>query len=84
MYVLPPVFIEQEQLLLGNAFARRLAQQINSANPALGQREAIRLVDAGASLSEHFDVDLAALLPTTTLSRYFLADAGYSRDLKHE
>lgn len=63
---LPPVFMllsEQEQLLAGNAFMRRLAWQINPANPALGKREVIRLMDAGARLSQHFDMDLASLLP---------------------
>lgn len=64
---LPPVFMllsEQEQLLVGNAFMRRLAQQMNPANPVLGQREVIHLMDAGVSLSQHFDMDLASLLPT--------------------
>jgi hypothetical protein len=64
---LPPVFMllsEQEQLLAGNAFMRRLAQQMNPENPALGQRQVIRLMDAGLSLSRHFDMDLASLLPT--------------------
>jgi hypothetical protein len=73
---LPPVFMllsEQEQLLVGNAFMRRLAQQINATNPVLGQREVVRLIDAGASLSQHFDVDLNALLPTTTSVRVFPA-----------
>lgn len=63
---LPPVFMllsEQEQLLAGNAFMRQLARQMNPANPALGQREVIRLMDAGISLSQHFDVDLSSLLP---------------------
>jgi Putative phage integrase len=63
---LPPVFMllnEREQLLAGNAFMRRLAQQMNPGNPALGQREVIRLMDAGERLSRHFDVDLSALLP---------------------
>lgn len=63
---LPPVFMllsEREQLLAGNAFMRRLAQQMNPSNPALGQREVIRLMDAGERLSRHFDVDLSALLP---------------------
>lgn len=63
---LPPVFMllsEQEQLLAGNAFMRRLAWQINPTNPALGQREVIRLMDAGARLSQHFNTDLASLLP---------------------
>ncbi len=65
---LPPVFMllsEQEQLLAGNAFLRRLAQQMNPANPMLGQREVIRLMDAGARLSQHFDMDLASILPAT-------------------
>lgn len=62
---LPPVFMllsEQEQLLAGNAFMRRLAQQMNPENPALGQREVIRLMDAGVRLSQHFNMDLASLL----------------------
>ncbi|AZQ49625.1 gamma-mobile-trio integrase GmtZ [Burkholderia cenocepacia] len=65
---LPPVFMllsEQEQLLAGNAFMRRLSQQMNPANATLGQREVIRLMDAGVSLSRYFDMDLASLLPTT-------------------
>jgi hypothetical protein len=63
---LQPVFMllsEQEQFLAGNAFMQRLAQQINPVNPALGQREVIRLMDAGACLSQHFGIDLASLLP---------------------
>jgi len=63
---LPPVFMllsEQEQLLAGNAFINRLAQQMNPSNPVLGQREAIRLMDAGVSLSNHFGIDLTALVP---------------------
>lgn len=62
---LPPVFMllsEQEQLLAGNAFMRRLAQQMNPGNPALGQREVIRLMDAGVRLSQHFNMDLNSLL----------------------
>ena len=62
---LPPVFMllsEQEQLLAGNAFMRRLAQQMNPANPVLGRREVIRLIDAGVRLSQHFNMDLASLL----------------------
>jgi hypothetical protein len=65
---LPPVFMmmsEEEQLRAGNAFMRRLAQQMNPANPGLGQRQVIGLMDAGDSLSERFGVDLTTLLPTT-------------------
>jgi hypothetical protein len=65
----PPLFMlmsEDEQLYIGNAFMRRLARQMNPANPLLGQREVIRVMDAGLSLSQHFGVDLAALLPSAT------------------
>ena len=63
---LPPVFMllsEEEQLRAGNAFMRHLSTQMNPQNPALGQREVIRLIDAGERLSAYFDLDLAALLP---------------------
>ncbi|WP_028231604.1 gamma-mobile-trio integrase GmtZ [Paraburkholderia mimosarum] len=73
---LPPVFMlmsEDEQLLAGNAFMRRLAQQMDPPNPALGQRQVIRLMDAGVSLSQHFDMDLASLLPTTNHVQAFPA-----------
>ena len=73
---LPPVFMllsEQEQLLAGNAFVRRLAQQMNPANPVLGRREVIRLMDAGASLSQHFGMDLSSLLPTINRVQSFPA-----------
>ncbi|MGT2505022.1 gamma-mobile-trio integrase GmtZ [Cupriavidus basilensis] len=73
---LPPVFMllsEQEQLLAGNAFMRSMAQQMNPANPALGQRQVIRLMDAGLSLSQYFDMDLTSLLPSTNRIRAFPA-----------
>lgn len=73
---LPPVFMllsEQEQLLAGNAFMRQLARQMNPENPALGQREVIRLMDAGARLSQHFDMDLASLLPAARPAQTFPA-----------
>jgi hypothetical protein len=63
----PPMFLllsEHEQLLVGNAFIHRLAQHMNPNNPVLGQREVIRLMDAGVSLSQHFGIDLASLLPS--------------------
>ncbi|MCC0090613.1 gamma-mobile-trio integrase GmtZ [Aeromonas veronii] len=74
---LPPVFMllsEQEQLLAGNAFMRHLAQQMNPSNPALGQREVIRLIDAGERLSAYFDLDLAALLPVARHTSAFLLE----------
>lgn len=64
---LPPAFMllnEQEQLVAGNAFIRRLAHQMNPGNPALGHRQVIHLMDAGVSLSQHFDMDLSTFLPT--------------------
>lgn len=63
---LSPVFMmlsEEEQLRVGNAFMRRLARQMNPANPVLGTRQVINLMDAGQSLSERFGVDFATLMP---------------------
>ena len=63
---LSPVFMmlsEGEQLRVGNAFMRRLARQMNPANPVLGTRQVINLMDAGQSLSERFGVDFATFLP---------------------
>ena len=53
---------------------RRLARQMNPENPALGRRQVIRLVDAGVRLSQHFDMDLASLLPTTNRIQAFPAE----------
>jgi hypothetical protein len=64
---LPPMFMyltEGEQLRAGNAFIRRLAQQINMDNPVLGKREVISLIDAGKQLSDYLGIDIAMLLPT--------------------
>jgi hypothetical protein len=74
---LPPLFMllsENEQLLAGNAFMRGLAQQMNPANPALGQREVIRMMDAGVSLSRHFGIKLDSLLPTTMAKKLAVKD----------
>ena len=71
---LPPVFMllsEDEQLRVGNVFMRHLAMQMNPQNPTLGQREVIRLMDAGVRLSEHFDLDLTSLLPASTRAQAF-------------
>lgn len=71
---LPPVFMllsEDEQLRVGNAFMRHLATEMNPQNPALGQREVISLMDAGVRLSEHFDLDLATLLPASNRAQAF-------------
>lgn len=71
---LPPVFMllsEDEQLRVGNAFMRHLSRQMNPQNPTLGQREVIRLMDGGVRLSEHFDLDLASLLPACNRAQAF-------------
>jgi hypothetical protein len=71
---LPPLFMllsEREQLLAGNAFMRRLAQQMNPNNPVLGQREMISMMDAGVKLGQYFDIDLASLLPTSNHVQVF-------------
>jgi hypothetical protein len=71
---LPPMFMllsEDEQLRAGNAFMRHLATQMDPQNPTLGQREVIRLMEAGARLSEHFDLDLTSLLPAPNRAQAF-------------
>lgn len=62
---LPPVFFslsEREQLIQGNAFMRKLATQLDPANPALGQHEVIRLIDAGEKLSSRLGIDVGDLV----------------------
>ena len=74
---LPPLFMllsEQEQLLTGNAFMRHLAHQMNPSNPALGQREVIRLIDAGECLSGYLDLELAVQLPAIRHTAVFLPE----------
>lgn len=71
---LPPMFMllsEDEQLRAGNAFMRHLATQMDPQNPTLGQREVIRLMEAGVRLSEHFDLDLTSLLPAPNRAQAF-------------
>ena len=53
---------EHEQLLQGNAFMRKLANQLEPNAPALGTREVIRLMDAGERLSERLGIDVGALV----------------------
>jgi len=54
---------EKEQLQFGNAFVRDLAVRMNPENPDMGERDVIRFIDAGKSLSEHFGFDITSLLP---------------------
>lgn len=59
---------EREQLRAGNAFMRRLAQQMDPTNPALGMRQVVQLIDAGERLGDYLGIDLGGLLPTTEFS----------------
>ncbi len=62
---LPPTFLllsEEEQKLIGNAFLRQLATQMNRENPALGRYQVIALIDAGKSLTQYLGVDVSAVL----------------------
>lgn len=80
---LPPLFMllsEQEQLLVGNAFMRHLAQQMNPLNPALGQREVIHLMDTGKRLSDYLDLDLAVQLPAIRHTAAFLPGSNLKWD----
>lgn len=62
---MPPAFLmlsENEQNLIGNAFLRQLATQMNPDNPSLGRYQVISLIDAGKSLTEHLGVSIGAVL----------------------
>lgn len=62
---LPPMFLslsEEDQLVAGNAFLKRLASAANPENPALGRREVIALIDAGKSLGDMLKLDVSNLL----------------------
>ncbi|WP_368623433.1 VPA1269 family protein [Paraburkholderia sp. BR13444] len=56
-----PMFLrlnEEEQLLAGNAFMAELSAQFNPANPALGARQVISLIDMGESISNASGLDV--------------------------
>jgi hypothetical protein len=53
---------EEDQLVAGNAFLKRLASAANPGNPALGRREVIALIDAGKNLSDMLKLDVRNLL----------------------
>jgi len=60
-----PMFMslsEDEQLAVGNAFLKRLSIAVNPANPALGKRDVIALIDAGNKLGDMLKLDVRVLL----------------------
>lgn len=66
---LPPVFLllsEHEQQLVGNAFIRQLAVQMNRNNPVLGRHQVISLIDAGESLRQRLGPGIEEVLKLAT------------------
>ena len=60
-----PLFMsltEEEQLMVGNTFLKRLSTAANPGNPSVGRRDVIALMDAGNKLSESLKLDVGALL----------------------
>jgi hypothetical protein len=60
-----PMFMslnEDEQLVVGNAFLKRLATAANPASPSIGKRDVIALIDAGKNLSDILKLDVQSLL----------------------
>lgn len=51
------------RLRYGNAFMRSLARQANAANPLLGLREVVSIMDSGESLQTILGVRLPDFLP---------------------
>jgi len=63
---MPPFFMrlsEDQQLNFGNAFMRSLANKANAANPLLGLREVISIMDSGESLQTILGVSIPDYLP---------------------
>ncbi|MFY7865611.1 gamma-mobile-trio integrase GmtZ [Roseateles sp.] len=59
---LPPMFMklsEEDQLSVGNAFMQRLSRLASPTNPFIGQREVIRVIDAGKKLGESLGIELS-------------------------
>lgn len=66
---MPPVFLllsEEEQKLVGNAFMRQLAVQMNPQNPVLGRHQVISLIDAGDSLRQRLGLGIEEVLKIAT------------------
>ena len=62
---------EKNQLLVGNAYMRQMARKMDPANPSLGVRKVIQLMeagDAGVNLGQILGIDIDSLLPGTTRS----------------
>lgn len=58
---LPPMFMrlsEEDQLKAGNAFMQRLSRAASPADPFIGQREVVKVIDAGKKLGESLGIDL--------------------------
>lgn len=63
-----PVFLalsEEEQLKVGNAFMRNIANQLAPEDAASGLRKAVALIDSGTRLSELFGMELEKVLPNS-------------------
>ena len=61
-----PLFLAltpSEQLLVGNALQRSLAQRMNPENPSLGHREVVSLLDANVKISERLGVSIEEFIP---------------------
>lgn len=55
---------EDEQLKVGNAFMRQLAEQASPGNVEAGVRRVVELIDAGAHLGTYLGIDLASVMPS--------------------
>lgn len=63
-----PIFFTlnaEDQLRLGNRFIQQMAHACNPANPALGRRKVVEIVDARKCLSTHLHLDVKSLIPQT-------------------
>jgi hypothetical protein len=61
-----PLFLhltDEEQLLVGNDFMRRMAKVMNPSNPRAGRKEVVDMIDGGRHLADRLGLDLDEFLP---------------------
>lgn len=60
---------QEDMLIFGNAFMRKLASHANAQNPLIGLRDVIEVIDSNQSLERFLRIPLAEMLPDSTEKR---------------
>jgi hypothetical protein len=73
---LPPVFMrlsEEDQLSAGNAYIQKIAERMDPANPAQGQRKVVQLLERGVGLDQILGIDIDSVPPATASEHHSIA-----------